>query len=301
MQNSISLGAAPRPGRSLASRLTADWGFTLGALVLLLIVSVAILAPWIAPFDPLAQDIANRRVPPFWQVWGSAEHQGPIQHILGTDKLGRDYLSRILYGARISLIVGVVTVIISGLIGTLLGVLAGYYGGAVDAVVSFLITTRLSIPVVLVALAVVATHGSSLTIIVLVLGLLLWDRFAVVMRSVTQVERRREYVATAQVIGCSTPRIIFMEIFPNVMSTMIVIASLEMANAILFEAALSFLGLGVQPPTPSWGLMLAEAKEEIFFSAWMITIPGVALFLLVLSVNLIGDGVKDFTSRVGQK
>jgi len=186
--------------------------------------------------------------------------------------------------------------VISGLIGTALGVAAGYFGGRVDMVITFVITTRLSMPVVLVALAVVALIGGSLQVVIAVLGLLLWDRFAVVMRSTTMQIRSLDYVAAAQAIGCSTTRIVLTEIMPNVMNALTVVATLEMAQAILLEAALSFLGLGVQPPLPSWGLMVAEGKEYMFFSPWLITIPGVALFLLVLSINLMGDGIRDISA-----
>lgn len=297
-------GLAPPGGRLRDAlpwrRMFRHGGFTVGALVLLTLIAIALLAPWIAPYDPLAQDIINRRVPPVWYLMFSEESRASWDHILGTDKLGRDYLSRLMHGARISLTIGFSVALISGLIGTVLGVCAGYFGGRVDAVVSFIVTTRLALPVVLVALAIVALHGSSLPIIIMVLGFLLWDRFAVVMRSVTHQVRSQEYVTAARAIGCSTPRIILSEILPNVLSSFIVIATIEMANAILFEAALSFLGLGVQPPSPSWGLMLSEAKEDIFFSPWMITIPGTALFILVLSINLLGDGIRDLAAPKGR-
>ncbi len=166
-------------------------------------------------------------------------------------------------------------------------------GRFVAVVVSFLITARLSLPVVMVALAVVAVAGGSLQVVVLVLGFLLWDRFAVVMRSATMQVRGREYVTAARAIGCSVPRILWGEVLPNVMSGLVVVASYEMAQAILLEAALSFLGLGVQPPLPSWGLMIAEAKNFMFFSFWLIAIPGTALALLVLGINLLGDGLRD--------
>lgn len=281
-------------------RMFRHGGFTIGLAVLLILIVLAVLAPWIAPYDPLAQDIVNRRVPPVWYLMFSEESRASWEHILGTDKLGRDYLSRLIYGARISLTVGFSVALISGFIGTTLGVAAGYFGGRVDALVSFVVTTRLALPVVLVALAIVSMHGSSLPIIIGVLGFLLWDRFAVVMRAVTHQVRSQEYVTAARAIGCSTARIILTEIFPNVLNSFIVIATIEMANAILFEAALSFLGLGVQPPSPSWGLMLSEAKEDIFFSPWMITIPGTALFVLVLSINLLGDGIRDLTAPKGR-
>jgi peptide/nickel transport system permease protein len=227
---------------------------------------------------------------PIWHPDGSWEHP------LGTDNLGRDYLSRLMYGARISLLIGISAMIISGLIGTSLGVAAGYFGGRVDMVVSFLITTRLSMPVVLVALAVVALIGGSLNVIIWVLGFLIWDRFAVVMRASTQQLRSIDYVSAAKAIGCSTPRILLTEIMPNILNNLIVVATLEIAHAILLEAALSFLGMGVQPPLPSWGLMISEGKEFMLFSPWIITIPGVVLSLLVLSINLMGDGIRDITA-----
>jgi peptide/nickel transport system permease protein len=281
-------------------RILGHRGLVISFVVLSAIVLIALMAPLLAPHDPHAQDIVNRRVPPIWFQWFWDDSRATWDHLLGTDKLGRDYLSRLIYGARISLLIGFSVALISGLIGTTLGVAAGYFGGRVDMVVSFLVTTRLALPVVLVALAVVALHGSSLSIIIMVLGFLLWDRFAVVMRSATQQVRSLEYIAAAQAIGCSTWRIVLSEIMPNVMSSFIVIATIEMANAILFEAALSFLGLGVKPPEPSWGLMLAEAKEDIFFSSWMITIPGMALFVLVLSINVFGDGIRDVTAPKGR-
>jgi peptide/nickel transport system permease protein len=162
--------------------------------------------------------------------------------------------------------------------------------------VNFIITTRLSMPVVLVALAVVSIVGNSLVIVIWVLGLLIWDRFAVVMRSTTQQVRNLDYVAAAQAVGCSTVRIVLTEIMPNIVNHLIVVATLEMAHAILLEAALSFLGLGVQPPAPSWGLMVSEGKNLMFFEPWLIGIPGAALFALVLSINLLGDGIRDVTA-----
>jgi len=221
---------------------------------------------------------------------------GTWEHIFGTDHLGRDYLSRLIYGSRISLLIGIGAALISGIIGTFLGVMAGYFGGRVDMVVTFLITVRLSMPVVLVALAVVAIVGGSLQVVIGVLGLLLWDRFAVVMRSSTLQIRSMDYVTAARAVGCSTTRILMTEVMPNVVNNLIVIATLEIAHAIILEAALSFLGLGVQPPLPSWGLMVSEGKDMMLFEPWLITIPGVALFALVLSVNLLGDGMRDVTA-----
>ena len=271
-------------------RILGHQGVMIGAAIVLAAVLIALSAPLIAPHDPYYQDLLNRLVPPVWDSRGSWEH------ILGTDHLGRDYLSRLIYGARISLLIGVGAALISGLIGTVLGVAAGYFGGRVDMIVTFMITVRLSMPVVLVALAVVAIVGGSLQVVIMVLGFLLWDRFAVVMRSSTLQIRSMDYVAAAQAVGCSTTRILTTEIMPNVVNNLIVIATLEIAHAIILEAALSFLGLGVQPPLPSWGLMVSEGKDMMLFEPWLITIPGVALFLLVLAINLLGDGARDITA-----
>lgn len=268
--------------------------FVLGVAILALVVALALLAPLVAPHDPYLQDLTRRTVPPFWYP------KGDWAHPLGTDQLGRDYLSRILFGARISLLIGVSVVIISGLIGTTLGLLAGYFGGRVDMVVTFIVTTRLAMPVILVALAVVAIIGGSLPVVILVLGLLKWDRFAVVMRSATQQVRSLDYVAAADAAGASTWRIVTGEVLPNVAPHLIVVATLEMGSAILLEAALSFLGLGVQPPLPSWGLMISEAKAYMFFSFWLIALPGAALAMLIFAINMAGDGLRDILAPGGR-
>lgn len=280
----------PSPTARFLRRVRGHTSIMIGGGILLVIVLMAVLAPVIAPHDPYEQDLFKRLLPPFWM-----EGSDPA-HLLGTDNLGRDYLSRLIYGAQISLLIGVCTALLSGIIGSALGVTAGYFGGRVDAVITFIITTRLSMPIVLVALAVVALVGGSLEAVILVLGFLLWDRYAVVMRSATQQARSMDYVAAARAIGCPTWRIVLSEIMPNVINSLIVIATFEVAHAILLEAALSFLGLGVQPPAPSWGLMIAEGKEFMLFDPWVITIPGIALSILVLAVNMLGDGVRDVSA-----
>lgn len=280
---------APTPGQILRRKIFGHRGIVIGGGIFIVIVLMAVLAPLLAPYDPYHQDLIARMAPPVWQ------DKGTWNHILGTDQVGRDYLSRLIYGARISLLIGVMAALISGIIGTAMGVAAGYFGGKVDMVVTFLITCRLSLPVILVSLAVVAIVGGSLEMVILVLGLLLWDRYAVVMRSSTQQIRSLDYVAAAQAAGCSTWYILAREILPNVMNQLIVVATLEFAHAVLLEAALSFLGLGVQPPLPSWGLMIAEGRNYILFDPWLIAIPGSALFMLLLAVNLLGDGVRDVT------
>lgn len=280
----------PSPGQRLRKRVFGHRGVMIGGIILLVMVLMAILAPLLAPHDPYSQSLANRLVPPIWHETGSWTHP------LGTDQLGRDYLSRVIYGVRISLFIGISVAFVSAIIGSAMGLAAGYFGGRVDLVVTFLITCRLSMPVILVALAVVALIGSSLTVVVTVLGLLLWDRFAVVMRSATMQVRALDYVASARAAGCSNARIVFSEILPNVMNPLIVVATLEIANAVLLEAALSFLGLGVQPPLPSWGLMISEGKDYLLFDPWLITIPGIMLFVLLLAINLLGDGMRDVTA-----
>ena len=268
-----------------ATRLWRNKALLVGSFILVAIVLLAVFAGLISPHDPYVQDLGNRNLPPVW------DDKGSWLHPLGTDPLGRDYLSRLFYGARISLLIGISVALISGVIGTTIGMLAGYFGGKLDMAVSFLVTTRLSMPVILVALATVALVGGSLPVVILVLGLLKWDRFAVVMRSATQQVRSLEYVAAAQSAGASTWRILVSEVLPNVLPHLIVIATLEAASAILLEASLSFLGLGVQPPLPSWGLMISEAKAYMFFSFWLIAIPGTALALLIFAINLAGDGL----------
>ncbi len=263
------------------------FAFGLGVVIVLGIALVAVFAPWITPADPFAQNLEARMIPPIWMEGGQAGH------ILGSDQLGRDYFSRLIYGARISMLIGTLVVICSGAIGITLGVVGGFFGGRVDAVVMFIITCRLSIPLILVALTVVSFVGSSLTVVVFTLGLLLWERFAVVARTTTMQVRTLDYISAAWAAGCSLPHILLREVLPNIVHHLIVVATLEMALAILLEAALSFLGLGVPPPLPSWGLMIAEAKDYMYFSPWVIMVPGVALFVLVLGINLLGDGLRD--------
>jgi peptide/nickel transport system permease protein len=266
-------------------RALRDAGVALGAGIVGLVTLTALFAPLLVPHDPFAQNLALRLVPPVWMEGGQATHW------FGTDQIGRDYLSRLIYGARISMLIGMMTVLTSGLIGGTLGILGGYFGGRVDDVVLFAITCRLATPLILVALTAVALVGSSLTIVVSILGLLLWDRFAVVARVATMQVRALDYISAARAAGCSPIYILAREVLPNIVRPLAVVATLEMALAILLEAALSFLGLGVPPPLPSWGLMISEAKDYMFFSPWVIMIPGAALFLLVLGINLLGDGL----------
>ena len=280
----------PGPWRLLAGRMLGHKGVVIGGAILILVILAALFAPLLAQHGPFQQSLADRLQPPFWMRGGSADY------ILGTDHLGRDYFSRLLYGARVSLLIGFTTALISGTIGTFLGVIAGYFGGRTDSVVMFLVTIKLSIPTILVALAIVQLVGGSLQTVILVLGFLLWHQFAVVTRATTMQIRGMDFITAAETVGCSTPRILATEVLPNVLNQVIVVLTLTMASAILIEAALSFLGVGVQPPTPSWGIMIAEGKQHLFFKPWLVMIPGVALLLVVLAINLLGDGLRDVTA-----
>jgi peptide/nickel transport system permease protein len=284
MSSVVIAQASPARRRLLAFRRLAA---LLGAVIVGTALLVAIFAPYLTPHDPFAQDLNLRLIPPVWMDGGRSDH------LLGTDQIGRDYLSRLIYGARISMLIGLLTVVTSGVIGVTLGIIGGFYGGRADDVVMFLITCRLSIPLILVALTVVALVGSSLAVVIFTLGLLLWDRFAVVARTTTMQVRNLDYIAAAQAAGASRTHVLVREVLPNIANHLVVVATLEMALAILLEASLSFLGLGVPPPLPSWGLMIAEAKEYMFFSPWVIMTPGITLFVLVLGINLLGDGLRD--------
>lgn len=285
----------PTPGQIMRQRMKTHKGFIAGGLMVLVVALTAMFAPYLSGgHDPYAQDLGNRMIEPVWSEKGTWEHP------LGTDNMGRDYMARLAYGARVSLLIGFSCTAIAALIGISLGIAAGYFGGVVDMVVSFIITVRLALPAVLVAVAVVALIGGSMQVVILVLGCLIWDRFAVVLRATTQQIRGMDYVQAAQAAGCSTLWIMVREIMPNLLNSIVIVATLEIGRAILLEAALSFLGMGVQPPTPSWGLMISEGKDMMLFSPFLVTIPGVALFFLVLGMNLFGDGLRDVTSPEGR-
>lgn len=285
---------APSPREVMRRRAMHHVGLLAGSSWVLFIVLIAIFAPLIAPQDPYAQDLSNRLIEPVWTATGSWDHP------FGTDALGRDYLSRIVYGARISLAVGIGAALISGLIGATLGMIGGYFGGKINSVVMYLVNVKLALPGILVALSLVFVFGGSIVALVFILGFLFWDRFAVVTRSATQQVRSAEFVLAAEACGASKLRIIASEILPNILNHIIVVATLEMAIAILVEAALSFLGLGTQPPTPSWGLMVSEGRSFMFFKPYLIEIPGIAIFLLVIAINMMGDGVRDVTAPEGR-
>ena len=264
-------------------------GFKFGLLLLSTITFIGVFVPFFVDMSPYDQDISKRLLPPVWSEGGS------WQYIFGTDGNGRDYLARIIYGTRVSLTIGIGAATVGMLIGVTLGVIAGYFGGIVDQVVSYILTCQLALPGILFLLTIISIVGSSLTVVILVIGVLHWTLFLVVTRAATQRIRNLDYITAANAIGARKSNIIFTDIIPNVLNQIIVIFTLEVGVAILAEATISFLGLGIQPPTPSWGVLIAEGKEAIFFQPWLIILPGIALFLLVISINMLGDGLRDIT------
>jgi peptide/nickel transport system permease protein len=258
------------------------------AAVMLAIATVTVLAPWVAPHDPLAVNIRHRLAPPAWMAGGAPDH------LLGTDQVGRDLLSRVIYGGRVSLLVGVSAVLISATIGVLLGLAAGYFGSRVDWVIMTLINIMLTFPFVLLALAVIAVLGPSLINMIVVLGVADWPLYARVIRAETLSIREREFVVAGRALGMSHARLIFRQIFPNLVSAIVVIATLQVARVIILESFLSFLGLGVQPPTPAWGNMLGEGRVYMLNSWWIAAFPGLAIFLTTLAINLMGNGLRDW-------
>jgi peptide/nickel transport system permease protein len=279
-------------------------------IFLLSLVTVAgILAPWIAPENPRRGDLRARHQPPAWLgdriiktgVGDETRHLGATEHILGTDNLGRDMLSRIIHGARVSLILAAATLLTGGTLGVLLGLLAGWYGGWIDESIMRLVDVALAIPLVLVALVMVVALGDVFPdwlggqkgLIVVVLASWIWVRFARIVRGEVLQLRTRDYVALAKVAGASTPRILYFHIFPGVINTLIVVATLQVGFVILVESTLSFLGAGVPPPTPAWGSMVAEGRNFLAGSWWIATMPGVAIMFTVLSLNLFGDWLRD--------
>jgi peptide/nickel transport system permease protein len=264
-------------------------------LLLSLVVVAGVAAPWIAPENPRKGDLRARMSPP-------AVSTGDTQsHLLGTDHLGRDILSRVIYGARISLIVAAITLVTGGLVGVVLGLVSGYYGGWIDEVIMRLVDIALALPLILVALVMVVSVGQSFPdalggqtgLIVVVLASWIWVRFARIVRGEVLQLKTMDYVALAKVAGASTPRILAVHILPGVTNTLIVVATLQVGWVILVESTLSFLGAGVPPPTPAWGSMVAEGRDYLAGAWWIATMPGVAILLTVVSLNLFGDWLRD--------
>ena len=276
-----------RPSPFLSKLARSRTGL-LGSLILALVVVCAIAAPYLAPFDPNYQVLEDRLLPPFA---GPAEAKG---HLLGTDHLGRDLLSRLIYGSRVSLIVGLTAVTISCSMGCILGLITGYRGGWLDEVIMRIGDVQLAFPFVLLVIAVVAVVGGGLLNEIIVIGITGWVGYARVIRGQVLSAREKEYVEAARAIGVRIAVILFRHILPNVFSPVIVLATFSVASVIILEAALTFLGLGVDPRTPTWGGMLADGRSHIFTSWWMTVIPGAAIFVTVLAINLLGDWLRDY-------
>ncbi len=269
--------------RRLIRRRTALFGLSVVAIVAL----TALLAPLVSPFDPLEQDIGQRLREPGW-----ADAQGRV-HPLGTDHLGRDILARIVFGSRVALVVGLAAVSISGVLGLVIGLVAGYFGRLVDDILMRLADIQLAFPFILLAIAVIGVLGPSLENIIIVIGVSSWVVYARVVRGEVLSIREREFVQAAIALGSRNWRIIVRHVLPNTFTPWLVVATLDMARVIVIESALSFLGLGVQPPTPTWGGMLADGRVYLSTAWWLATFPGLAILFTVLGINLFGDGLRD--------
>jgi peptide/nickel transport system permease protein len=274
-----------------ARRSLLKAGLPVVALMILgLLLFLAFFGPNIAPKDPNRQNLIGRLQPPF-----QADAAGIVQFPLGTDGLGRDILSRIIYGARVSIFVGLAAVMIGGLIGTAAGLIAGYFGGVVDDIIMRLADIQLAFPFILLTIMVLVILGAGLVNLVLVLSIGQWVTYARIVRGSTIAQREKEYVEAARALGASDLRIIALQILPNVLAPLIVIASFNVASVILAEASLSFLGLGVPPTVPTWGGILAESRDQLLGGSWWLAVfPGVAIMLTVLSLNILGDWLRDF-------
>ena len=262
-------------------------GAVIGLVVFILLVIIALLAPAIAPHAPQAQYRDAVLLPPVWEEGGRAAF------LLGTDAVGRDILSRLMYGAQYSLFIGVVVTSIALVGGIFIGVIAGYFGGWIDTVIMRIMDIILAFPSLLLALVLVAVLGPGLTNAMIAIAIVLQPHFVRLTRAAVMAEKGREYVVAARVAGAGPLRLMFRTILPNTMAPLIVQATLSFSNAILDAAALGFLGMGAQPPTPEWGTMLAEAREFILRAPWVVTLPGVAILVTVLAINLMGDGLRD--------
>jgi peptide/nickel transport system permease protein len=284
--------APPRPlkkreGMVLLRRLLRRRTALFGMLVVAVVLLTAAFAPVIAPFDPLAQDISQRLREPAWQ-----DAQGRT-HLLGTDHLGRDILARIIYGSRIALLVGLAAVLISGVLGMAIGLISGYFGGRVDDFFMRLADVQLAFPFILLAIAVIGVLGPSLRNIIIVIGVSSWVVYARVVRGEVLSIRERDFVQAAIALGSRDTQVLIRHVLPNTFTPWLVVATLDMARVIVIESALSFLGLGVQPPTPTWGGMLADGRVYLSTAWWLATFPGLAILVTVLGINLFGDGLRD--------
>jgi ABC-type dipeptide/oligopeptide/nickel transport system permease subunit len=258
-----------------------------GTLILLVVVVAALAAPWVAPHDPAKQSLARRFLPPAWAPGGNSTY------LLGTDQVGRDILSRMIHGARVSLLVGVAAVVVSLLVGVGLGLVSGFVGGRIDTVIMTVVDVTLSFPQLLLALAFVAALGPSLTTVIVVLGLTGWERYTRVVRAEVLALREKDFIEAARAIGVGWARTLLRHVLPNTFSSIIVMSTLQVAQAILQEAALSFLGVGSGGTYPTWGQMIALGRNFVTVAWWLPTFPGLAILMTVLAINLVGDRLRD--------
>jgi peptide/nickel transport system permease protein len=255
--------------------------------ILLITIFVGAFAGFIVPFSPYNQDLDNRLKPPLWR---DADNR---LHLLGTDHLGRDLLSRVIYGVRISLLIGILAVTISAIFGIVLGLIAGFYGGIFDDLIMRIADVQLAIPLILLAIAVIVVLGSSVKVLILVIGLTQWMAYARMVRGETLSLREKDFVMSGYAVGANDLRIILRYIFPNTLASLMVLITLNMAGVIVLEAGLSFLGLGIQPPEPSLGTMLSESKNYLNRAWWLSTFPGLTIMIIIMGINLFGDGLRD--------
>ncbi len=280
------MAEAPAVRDSGLRRALVNRRVTAGAAVLLLILAAAVLAPLLAPFDPLDQDLVNSFLPPAWAA------SGDPQHLFGTDNLGRDILSRLIYGSRAALIVAVTAALGAGVLGTALGLLAGFYGRWVDAAVSRMVDIWMAFPAVLLSIVLVAVIGAGLHAVIIAIIVIDWTRFCRVVRAETLVQRQQDYVASAQTIGLSRWRTMIGEILPNVVPLLIVLFTLEMGIAVIVEAILSFVGLSVSSDAPTWGGMIQAGRQYVNQAPWLMILPMLCVIAAVLALNALGDGLR---------
>jgi peptide/nickel transport system permease protein len=272
--------------RTLAQELWRDRTGFIGVVLIAALVFMALAAPLLAPHDPTAQNLRARLRPPAWEAKGS------WNHVLGTDHLGRDVLSRVIYGSRVSLLVGAAVVVIAGTFGVMMGLFAGYRGGRTDSFIMRWIDTQVAFPGLLLALIILAVIGPSIMTVIIVLSLNGWMVYGRMTRGAVLSVRQTEYAEAAEIVGCKGRRVIFRHILPNLTSPLLTLSILEFARIVLAEAALSFLGLGIQPPATSWGLDVATGKDYIFRAWWLVTMPGIAISITVLAVNLVASWMR---------
>lgn len=282
-------GAAPAAAigpRALLAELWQDKAAAFGLAIVLAIVLAAVFAPLVAPHDPAAQAVSARLQPPAWMA------RGDWAHPLGTDALGRDVLSRVIWGGRATLVIGAATCLIAGALGTIVGLWAGFRGGRTDSILMRLVDVQVSFPGILLILLVVAVVGPGVWTLVAVLSVTNWMVYARLVRAVVSSTRQMPYVEAAEIIGCRPGRVVFRHILPNLVSPLMTLAILEFTNIVLAEAAVSFLGFGVQPPATSWGLDVASGRDYLFIAWWLVTFPGLAIVAMVLSINLFANWLR---------